>query len=101
MKCPKCGKEIEDGSKFCILCGSRIVEKPELNPKTPIKKKKKWIPLLITIALVLIIGTAGLLFSGVFNKEKTDSLAAFSINRKPIMKKSNKDLKIILMLKNM
>ena len=74
MKCPKCGKEIEDGSKFCILCGSRIVEKPELNPKTPIKKKKKWIPLLITIALVLIIGTAGLLFSGVFNKEKTLSL---------------------------
>ena len=73
MKCPKCGKEIEDGSKFCILCGSRIVEKPELNPKTPIKKKKKWIPLLITIALVVIIGTTGLLFSGVFNKEKTDN----------------------------
>ena len=73
MKCPKCGKEIEDGSKFCILCGSRIVEKTELNPKTPKKKKKKWIPLLITIALVVVIGTAGVLFSGVFNKEKTDS----------------------------
>ena len=46
MKCPKCGKEIEDGSKFCILCGSRIVEKPEINPKTPKKKKKKFIPYL-------------------------------------------------------
>ena len=33
MKCPKCGRGIEDGSKFCILCGSRIIEKPELNLK--------------------------------------------------------------------
>lgn len=73
MKCPKCGKEIEDGSKFCILCGSRIVEKLEINPKTPKKKKKKLIPLFVTIALVIVIGTVGLVFSGVFNKEKTDN----------------------------
>lgn len=73
MKCPKCGKEIEDCSKFCVLCGSRITERTDSNTKTPKKKKKHLIPLFIAIALVVAIGAVGLVCSGVFNKEKTES----------------------------
>ncbi|MCQ4022807.1 zinc ribbon domain-containing protein [Ruminococcus sp. zg-924] len=73
MKCPKCGKEIDDGSKFCVLCGSRITEKTDSNTKAPKKKKKHLIPLFVTIALVAVLGTVGLVCSGVFNKEKTES----------------------------
>jgi len=29
MKCGNCGKEIPDGSVFCLHCGTRIPEKPE------------------------------------------------------------------------
>lgn len=36
MKCPKCGKEINDQDVFCGFCGSKI----ELSKK-PVKKKNK------------------------------------------------------------
>ncbi|MBR6909082.1 MAG: zinc ribbon domain-containing protein, partial [Lachnospiraceae bacterium] len=26
MKCTKCGKEIEDGMRFCNYCGERMVK---------------------------------------------------------------------------
>lgn len=39
MKCPKCGKEIEDGSKFCYLCGGNIAKINE-------KKKEEEVHLL-------------------------------------------------------
>ncbi|MBQ3793178.1 MAG: zinc-ribbon domain-containing protein [Lachnospiraceae bacterium] len=35
MKCPNCGQEIADGSKFCIYCGSVIEEKPAPAPVAP------------------------------------------------------------------
>lgn len=28
IKCPKCGNELEEGSRFCTSCGSRLVEAP-------------------------------------------------------------------------
>ena len=38
MQCPRCGKEIESGSKYCIYCGSPISSaEPE--------KKQKFIPI--------------------------------------------------------
>lgn len=73
MKCLKCGKEIENDSKFCVLCGSRITEKIDSNKKTPKRKKKILIPLLIIIALVVLMGVVGLACSGIFNNEKTES----------------------------
>ena len=70
MKCPKCGKEIENGSNFCVLCGSSIAEKKELNTKP---SKRKPILLLITIVLVILIGTVGIVCGGVINRDKTES----------------------------
>lgn len=29
MKCPKCGKELADGAKFCMYCGTRVEKKTE------------------------------------------------------------------------
>lgn len=34
MKCPKCGKEIADGSQFCEFCGEKILDSAP--------KSKKW-----------------------------------------------------------
>lgn len=33
MKCPKCGKEIKEGSKFCVGCGTALTEKKEETAK--------------------------------------------------------------------
>lgn len=35
MFCPKCGKEIKDGSKFCKHCGSEI-KKQQPDTTTPV-----------------------------------------------------------------
>ena len=26
MKCPNCGKEVKEGAKFCVGCGTSLVE---------------------------------------------------------------------------
>jgi len=46
MLCPKCGKELKDGSKFCQFCGSKIEAAPVVIPEehvvvTPPAAEKK------------------------------------------------------------
>ena len=36
MLCPKCGKELKDGSKFCQFCGSKIEAAPVVIPEEPV-----------------------------------------------------------------
>ena len=31
MYCPSCGQQIADGSKFCTLCGSKLIQGPQQN----------------------------------------------------------------------
>ena len=27
MKCPNCGKDVKEGAKFCVGCGTSLVDK--------------------------------------------------------------------------
>lgn len=63
MKCIKCGKDIPDGTNFCIYCGAKqstisttknITEDAFTKPK---KSYRKW----IWIAVIVCIGIAGIL----------------------------------------
>ena len=45
MYCQKCGKQIEEGSRFCPYCGSKNMSEPEQEREkqqpAPVKKEKK------------------------------------------------------------
>ena len=53
MLCPKCKKEITDGTQFCPECGKDVAKK-----KKPITKKW-WFWLIIAVVLIAIISSAG------------------------------------------
>ena len=40
MKCPKCGKEVNDGELFCGNCGYNLAQnnKPSVQTKAQVKK---------------------------------------------------------------
>ena len=73
MFCSKCGKEIDDTSKFCNYCGNKILTEND-NTK-PIKQHKKAI-------IFLIIGLLALCIIGIF---------IFQILSKPKIIELNKD----------
>ena len=75
MYCSSCGKQIEDGNRFCVECGASIPKAPVIQPqviqtqrvqphvvqtqaapamKRQSKKKKKW-PFMILTALILAV----------------------------------------------
>lgn len=61
--CPKCGKELEAGSKFCTGCGSPIGNAATVNvaPKvqekrTKKKKKRILVPIFLTVVLIAVLG---------------------------------------------
>ena len=59
MFCGSCGKEIEDGAKFCTYCGAKTESKDDVINEAPPKKKKgalKWIAVGILVLVVLFIG---------------------------------------------
>ena len=73
MFCSKCGKEIDDTSKFCNYCGNKILTEND-NTK-PIKQHKKAI-------IFLTIGLLALCIIGIF---------IFQILSKPKIIELNKD----------
>ena len=82
MFCPKCGRQIPDGSKFCTLCGEKLaavapvvtVENPKAAVATvkpaPVKvggkvDVKKFLPLIAgVVGIVLLVVLVSALFSG-------------------------------------
>ncbi|MBR0272037.1 MAG: zinc-ribbon domain-containing protein [Methanobrevibacter sp.] len=84
MFCPKCGKEINDGSKFCKHCGNQI-KQPNTVSDTPSssnssgddKTKKIIIGVLIAAIAVLAIVLVGF-GTGMFNGDSSDSATADS-----------------------
>ena len=61
MYCKKCGKEIEEGAKFCTYCGNKIEEK---DSNDTYNKKIRW----ILFAIFLVLGIGGLTnsWTGIF-----------------------------------
>lgn len=57
MICPKCGKEVRDGAKFCGYCGAPLtaVSAP-VNSSTKIKPGRRLLPVIAAVLLLLIIG---------------------------------------------
>lgn len=93
MKCPKCGKESD--SKFCVNCGSQMVEEDisfqntahlngdplsVKNDKKPIYKKW-WFWVIIAVAAIVIIGSLG--GNSVPNESGMSSVAGGANNNKP------------------
>lgn len=49
MYCRKCGKQLSDGAKFCIHCGTQRT--PHAQPQADVSKKKKMNPLKVILAI--------------------------------------------------
>lgn len=81
MFCPKCGKQIPDGSKFCCICGEKLAAEPVVTVENrkaavavvkpaPVKTGgkidvKKYIPIAAVVAGVLLLVVLVIaLFSG-------------------------------------
>lgn len=57
MFCNNCGNKLEDGARFCPVCGKPVA--PASKPVTaqqvqPAKKSKVWIPIVIIVGVILI-----------------------------------------------
>lgn len=57
MKCPKCGREVADGTKFCGYCGASLAAAPA--PAGSPAKAKPDRRLLLVIAAVILLLAAG------------------------------------------
>lgn len=77
--CIKCGKENNDGAKFCTGCGTPMINKEPATQRPEIHKKaeKSNNPAIIIggILLLVILGTVYMLF---IKKDKADSVDATS-----------------------
>ena len=75
MFCPKCGKEIKDGSKFCKHCGSEIKSKKNVtstpnkvnNQSSSDEKNKKIIIGVLVVAIVILAIVFVAFGTGLFN----------------------------------
>lgn len=58
-RCPNCGAVLDPKENFCSECGTKVSLDPSISaPQTSPKGYKKWMPLGIAAAVVLVIGTA-------------------------------------------
>ncbi len=58
MKCAKCGKEIDNDSKFCEGCGETIVAETSTAPKKKLSKKLIAIIAVVVAAVILVVTLA-------------------------------------------
>lgn len=61
MTCPKCGKEVHAGAKFCGYCGAPLTASTAVVSPRVRSKRKKGLLLAIPLILVLIAGAAFIL----------------------------------------
>ena len=78
MFCPKCGKEIPDGAKFCKFCGNEIKKnrgpiKGRIVKKGNVKKDEKASPVLIGAVVVaaIVLVVLVVLAMGVLNNDSS------------------------------
>lgn len=121
MFCPKCGKEIKDGSKFCKHCGNQIKQKDSVNTNSnnasavvsapannDDRNKKIIIGVLIAAIVILAVVFVGL-STGLFNGDsntadnaqvsqpasstpsKSVSLSSFPVSESPALAQAIKN----------
>lgn len=89
MRCRKCGKENNDGAKFCAYCGTALSmpdsagiqskQQLEENDKEPVnkKKRKKWIWIMLSIlVLIAAVAVAGIFITRRFRERQYDNSIA-------------------------
>ena len=67
MKCPKCGKELENDAKFCRYCGKEIEFRKE-------KKKRKGLLAGIVLLILFLAGGVYALQSGMMDQLRKESV---------------------------
>ncbi|MBR6427396.1 MAG: zinc-ribbon domain-containing protein [Clostridia bacterium] len=55
MKCPKCGKELQENARFCLYCMTSLDEKTAVPGPAP---RRRLLPAILAAAGVLILGAA-------------------------------------------
>ena len=72
MFCPKCGKQIQEGSQFCEYCGTRVSPIEELKPSR--RKRRKWLSSLLILIIAVVLASSALAYLYFFprvNPEKS------------------------------
>jgi len=66
MYCQKCGQPVDGSTAFCGVCGAKQEKMPTTVPvtKTPAKKMKKTLPMLLSIILVVAVGVSAVATRG-------------------------------------
>jgi hypothetical protein len=71
MTCRYCGREIQDGAKFCPFCGAANKEfQAEIGPEAPEEKPKIGLFIAIGAAVIVVAALALVLFGGLFSNPK-------------------------------
>ncbi len=61
MKCTKCGKKVDESTKFCSSCGKKVVIENNKSAKKPVPKEFYYIFLGIYL-IIIILSIMGILF---------------------------------------
>ncbi len=59
-KCPKCKAEIQEEARFCLYCMTSFEEKQTI--KTPKENSKRWLYIIATVLVVMLIIAGSILF---------------------------------------
>lgn len=79
-RCPNCGAVLDPKENFCSECGTKVSLDPSISaPQTSPKGYKKWMPLGIAAAVVLVIGIALSASSDLSSDTSTSSGGSISV----------------------
>lgn len=74
MKCPKCGNEVNNNSKFCTKCGYKLNKANEISLQSSSKNNKVIIGIIVGIIAVLIVVIGGGTYALLNGREDDNSL---------------------------
>lgn len=88
MVCPKCGKEINENTKFCDSCGEEIIQPPVV-PKKKSKKKLIAVIAVLVAVIILVVSLASSGSGGLTVESDNDTGAVLNLTRDELNAKIN------------